>query len=96
VLAAGLVLLAGCLSAPIEATGLPYPAPPPLPPETVPLPPVSEEALIWQPGYWDWTGGGYIWREGHWDRRGEHSTEWMPGYWALEGGIWRWVPGHWI
>ncbi len=95
-LAGGLFLLAGCVSPAVEPAGLPYPAPPPMPAETIPMPPVSEDALIWQPGHWDWTGGGYIWREGRWVPRGEHGTQWMPGYWAREGGVWNWMPAHWL
>ncbi len=96
-LTGGLLILAGCVQAPREDTGLPYPPPPPPPAEAIPLPPVSEAPLIWQPGYWDWAGGGgYIWHEGHYVPRGEHSAEWMPGFWAREDGVWRWVPAHWL
>jgi len=94
-LAGGLVLLAGCDTPPREALAAPAP-PPPVPAETVPLPPVTEERLIWQPGHWDWTGSRYLWREGRWVSRRDHGVEWQPGYWTREGDGWSWVPAHWF
>jgi hypothetical protein len=94
VLGGSLLLLAGC------ATTLPQAQPPnpapPIPHEDIPLPPVSEEPLIWQPGHWNWTGSGYDWEGGAWMLRGGHGTMWQDGYWALQGGSWRWVPAHWL
>ena len=48
-------LMAGCAQsqAPDEN---PYPPVPPLVSETIPKPPVTAEALMWQPGHWDWNG----------------------------------------
>lgn len=95
-LSGGVLLLAGCVPAVRDEGALPFPPPPPAPGEAMPLPPVSEAPLIWQPGSWDWAGGGYIWREGHWVPRGDHSGQWMPGFWARDGGVWHWVPAHWL
>jgi hypothetical protein len=92
---AGLLLLAGCATSPNDP-GPPPLGPPPMPAETIPLPPVTEENLIWQPGYWEWNGARYTWRAGRYVPRGEHSNQWMPGFWALDGGRWNWVPAHWL
>ncbi len=90
-----LLLVAGCGGAPREA-GPPLDPPPPYA-ETLPLPPVTEEQLIWQPGHWDWTGVGYTWRDGRYVPQAGHGTQWQPGYWAHgEDGVWRWVPAHWL
>ena len=64
--------------------------------ETVPLPPVSGNPQIWEPGHWDWNGHGYDWIAGQWVARGEHSTMWQPGYWARINGTWTWQVGHWV
>ena len=63
--------------------------------ETVPQPPVSAESLIWQPGYWDWTGAGYTWRPGLYVPAAGHGNLWMPGYWDNSRGDWTWRPPHW-
>jgi hypothetical protein len=91
--AAGLMLaLAGCAV-----------TPPPVPPpkaEHIPLPPVSAQALAWQPGHWNWDGQGYNWEPGRYvpaPSAGPHH-EWVPGHWAqdAQGAPWRWVPAHWM
>lgn len=87
-----LLALGGCVAAP------PAPAYPPVPPlrvEQVPLPPVSEQPLVWRPGEWEWTGSDYRWREGRYVPRGNHSNTWLYGSWILVGGAYAWVPGHW-
>jgi hypothetical protein len=90
------LLLAGCASVTRDSAYGPYPAPPPIPGEVVPKPPVSEDPLIWQPGHWDWSGSDYLWREGRWVVRAGHGTQWQDGYWSSDAGKWRWVPAHWI
>jgi hypothetical protein len=74
----------------------PYPPVPPLPAESLPLPPVTVTPLIWQPGHWDWTGAGYAWQPGAYVPRGDHSDQWLPAHWALVGGAWVWQPAHWL
>ena len=95
-LAGALLLLGGCVSETRAVSTPPYPAPPPVPAETVPKPPVSEQPLIWQPGHWDWSGSGYAWREGRWVPREGHGTQWQDGYWTSDNGVWSWVPAHWL
>jgi hypothetical protein len=82
--------LAGCYAA-----APPMPPPPPPQAETIPNPPVSATPLIWQPGHWDWTGGGYSWVAGQYIPHDGHSM-WMPGYWAESPGGWVWQPAHWL
>ena len=83
-------LLAGC-----GLEGNPYPPVPPLRAETMAKPPVTVTPLIWQPGHWDWTGGGYVWQPGQFVPSEGHSNMWMPGYWAKTEGGWVWQPAHW-
>jgi hypothetical protein len=73
------------------------PAVPPLQPEVMGKPPVTTTPLIWQPGHWDWAGGGYSWVPGTFVPSAGHSAMWMPGYWAQgEDGGWVWQPAHWM
>ena len=73
------------------------PAVPPLQADTMGKPPVTTTPLIWQPGHWDWTGGGYTWAPGEFVPGAGHGVMWMPGYWApAEDGGWTWQPAHWM
>lgn len=91
---AGLTLLAGC-APPMQTAA--YPAPPPLPAEVLPLPPVSEAPLVWQPGDWSFGGGSYRYDPGHYVPAGGHSRQWVFAQWAPgPGGTPAWVPGHWL
>ena len=93
VLAAGLaasLMLAGCGST------LPsYPVPPVLPPETIPLPPVSEAPLIWRPGDWAYVNGSYRYEAGRYEPQGHHGTLWTRGHWMGASGHYTWVSGTW-
>ncbi len=91
------LLLAGCAAAgPGPAAGNPYPPVPPPRQEAIGKPPVTAVPLLWQPGFWDWTGAGYVWHRGRYVARGTHSNLFMPGYWKQEDGTYRWVPAHWL
>ncbi len=74
----------------------PYPPVPTLIPETVPKPPVTAEALEWQPGYWDWNGSGYVWARGQYVPAAGHGNLWMPGWWSRGAAGWAWQPPHWM
>jgi hypothetical protein len=66
--------------------------------ETIPLPPVSEDQLIWQPGHWDWNGSDYSWHEGKYARMEPgQSNMWVPGWWELpkDSRSCVWNPAHW-
>ena len=104
VLLAGLLALGGCAAPappphPVTGNNLgpnPYPPPPPPRQEAIPLPPVSEEQLVWRFGGWEWVGAGYVWRPGEWELLDGHSNQFMPGHWMIESGAWAWVRGHWL
>jgi hypothetical protein len=85
-------LLAGCGQVP-EAN--PYPPVPALLQDTPTKPPVTEEALMWQPGHWDWNGSGYIWAKGQYVPAAGHGNLWVPGWWSRTDTGWVWQPAHW-
>ncbi len=84
------LLLTACTAAP------PYPPVPALLADPQPLPPVTPQPLLWQPGHWDWGGSGYIWSPGLYVPAEGHGNNWMPGWWAKTDGMWHWEPAHWL
>ena len=77
--------------------------PPPVPPlraETQPLPPVSAQTLVWQPGDWNWTGQDYTWQPGRYVEASVAGMQhqWVPGHWGQDrpSAPWQWIPGHWM
>lgn len=98
-----LVAVLGLALAPqVQAAGLyPFPPVPEPTPETMPLPPVSYQAQIWHPGYYDFDGQAYHWMPGSWMvRTPEMTGQWLPGHWEqVRAGYhvrYTWVPGHWV
>jgi hypothetical protein len=89
---ASLALLAGCVPPPTPAA---YPVPPPLPAEVLPLPPVSETPLVWQPGDWAYLNGSYAYNPGAYVSAVGHSRNWEFAHWAPGPGGPMFVPGHW-
>ena len=88
---AALVLLSAC------ATRAPaFPTPPALPVVKIPLPPVSEVQLIWQPGDWAYSNGSYRYDSGRYVPADGHSGSWQFGHWAGTTGHYAWVPGGWL
>jgi len=89
---AGLTLLAGCVPPPPP----PFPTPPPLPAEVLPLPPVSEAPLVWQPGDWTYVDGSYRYNPGLYVPAAGHGQQWEFSHWAPgpDGPVW--VPGHFL
>ena len=83
--------LAGC-SATVTAS---YPVAPALPPELVPLPPVTDRPLIWEPGDWVFEDGKYRFSPGHYVDRGGHPPSWVFAHWEGTPGHYLWVPGAW-
>ena len=77
-------------------TGSPFPPVPPPVAEVRPLPPVSPDPVIWQPGHWDWNGQAYAWTPGLWVPREGHGSLWQDGYWTQVNGNIVWVPPHWM
>jgi hypothetical protein len=87
-------LMAGCAQAPRRSEN-PYPPVPAPVAEVMPKPPVTAEALMWQPGHWDWNGSGYVWARGQYVPASGHGRFWMPGWWARTEAGWQWRPAHW-
>ena len=85
-------LLAACN----PAATPPYPPVPALLADPMPKPPVTGEQLLWQPGHWDWNGGGYVWAPGQYVPAAGHGAFWMPGWWDVTNGLWHWEPAHWV
>ena len=90
------IALDGCVAGASVDAYSPYPTPPAPQAEVIPKPPVSEEAQIWQPGHWDWTGGGYAWTSGLWVTQTGHGRNWQEGHWSNRTGAWVWEPAHWL
>jgi WXXGXW repeat (2 copies) len=90
----GMGLLAGCANTPADLAN-PYPPVPAPMAESIPKPPVTGEALVWQPGHWDWNGTGYVWAPGQYVPAAGHGQLWMPGWWARTESGWSWQPAHW-
>jgi WXXGXW repeat (2 copies) len=88
-------LLAGCQQN-RAADANPYPPVPAPIPEEQPKPPVTAEALMWQPGHWDWNGSAYVWAKGQYVPAAGHGNLWMPGWWARTPTGWEWQPPHWM
>lgn len=106
--AAGLALTAlglfaggSALAPPAQAgvsIGVVVPAEPPAPRyEPVPPPPSAYRPgrVVWQPGYWRWTGRDYVWMSGHYVRIPRHRQGWVEGHWDRRPGGWVWIGGRW-
>jgi hypothetical protein len=89
---ASLALLAGCVAAEPPPA---YPTPPPLPSEVLPLPPVSETPLVWQPGDWAYVNDSYRYNAGMYVPAAGHSRNWVFAHWAPGPAGPVWMPGHW-
>lgn len=84
--------LAACVPQPYPVAVTYPPVPPPMA-EARPLPPVSRQPLIWQPGHYDWTGSSYVWQPGRYIARDVAGQGlWQEGY---RDGTGNWVPAHW-
>ncbi len=88
-------LLSGCATSGPTGAG-PYPPVPPPRSETIPKPPVTATPLLWEPGHWDWIGGGYVWRHGRYVARDGRGTMFQPGWWRQTPSGYEWVPAHWL
>ena len=69
-------------------------APPPPRSEFVPPPPGPQ--MVWEPGYWTFSGVTWDWVPGHYEARPQPTAQWIPGHWAQQpGGTWVWIAGRW-
>ncbi len=88
---AALVLLGACAARPQA-----FPTPPALPVAKIPLPPVSDVALVWQPGDWVYTTGSYRYDPGQYVPAEGHGSNWIYGHWAGTPDHYVWVAGAWL
>jgi hypothetical protein len=91
----GMTLLTGCATTATTNAGNPFPPVPASMQEPIPKPPVSGEALLWQPGHWDWNGSGYAWQPGEYVPAAGHGNLFQRGYWQQTPSGWTWVAAHW-
>ena len=56
---------------------------------------MSADALLWQPGHWDWNGSGYAWQPGEYVPAAGHGALFQIGYWQQTPSGWVWVKAHW-
>ena len=90
-----LAILTGCATGP-DSGPPPYPPVPPLMDDPMPKPPVTADALVWQPGHWDWTGSDYVWHHGLYIPAAGHGPLWQPGWWNRTAAGWRWERAQWV
>jgi WXXGXW repeat (2 copies) len=69
-------------------------APPPPPTEVAP--PAPTAAVIWVPGFWQWSGSAWVWIAGSYQLRPSPHARWRPAEWHLRGALHVLVPGGWI
>jgi len=70
------------------------PEPPPEDLDEVPGPRPAA-GMAWVPGYWFWTGDGYIWVAGAWSRPPARHVVWMRAGWVFVERVYRFIPGRW-
>jgi hypothetical protein len=88
-------LLGGCSGGNMSSTN-PYPPVPAALTEPRPKPPATGDALLWQPGHWDWNGTGYVWQPGQYVTATGHGASWQSGWWSYSPSAgWVWQPAHW-
>jgi len=94
--AVGLVLGGACAPAPYYVENdEDYADEAPPPPQAEPLPPVPGPAYVWIPGYWYWSGRGYLWQSGYYARPPAPGHVWVRSGWVQYHNRYRYVPGRW-
>lgn len=54
-----------------------------------------QRAFVWQPGYHQWTGAGYVWVPGRWVAPPYSRARWVPGRWRHTRHGYYWEAGRW-
>ena len=72
-----------------------YVGSPPPPPIVEVRPSRPRSGLVWQPGYYRWTGSRYRWRRGRWVRPPRRNAVWVGARWERGRRGWYEVPGYW-
>lgn len=73
------------------------PSAPPAPQtETQPPPPSAGASMVWQAGFWKWSGQKYEWVPGRYVATPNTALpNWVPGHWDQQPQGWVWTEGHW-
>ena len=53
-------------------------------------------ATVWMPGFWQWSGRGWMWVAGSWQLPPTVNLRWQPPRWMYRGGVFVFVPGGWV
>jgi hypothetical protein len=91
-LAAVLVVLPACASAPPPDAVYVSEAPPALPSETVVVSPGPD--FVWVPGWWNWDRQ-YVWVAGSWQNPPRARAVWVAPSWRRTSRGWYRVNGFW-
>jgi hypothetical protein len=68
----------------------------PLPPRAEVIPPSPDPQMVWEPGYWNYTGTNWLWVPGHYEVKPQQTAQWIPGHWDQQpDGTWVWIAGRW-
>ena len=59
------------------------------------LPPAPGPHYVWVPGYWYWTGLGYVWHAGYYTVPPAPGHVWVRSGWVHHHNRYRFVPGRW-
>ncbi len=51
---------------------------------------------VWAPGYWHWSGRGFVWVHGAWRIPPRAQLRWRPARWIRRGPFRILIPGGWI
>jgi hypothetical protein len=111
IMAAGSLLLAGCVyrERTVYSAPPPGPGPGPAPGAEVEVsgpPPAAVETdvavgvapgpdFLWVGGYWGWGPRGWAWNHGYWGRPPHPGMRWYGPRYAYRGGRHVWVRGGW-
>jgi hypothetical protein len=72
--------------APLEASFVEVPSPPP-PANVEQVPPRPREAAVWTDGSWEWTGTRWRWKDGGWFARPPRGVVYSPWTTKRPGGV---------
>ena len=54
-----------------------------------------DPSAVWIPGYWDYTGAGYVWTPGRWEVPPPMATSYIAAHWETRGNAYVFVRGYW-
>ena len=60
------------------------------------VPSARAAVIAWTPGYWQWSGRGWVWVPGSWQLPPSPTLVWRPAHWVGRSGVFVFVPGAWV